>query len=572
MKIRSALLIVSLLQVAVVAFVILNSSREAWRVHQLEYYDLALGRASNPATQAAIAASGLEIKQDVLSGFGEETRVDRCRTCHAAIDDVAFADGKEPLRAHPPIPEHAFGEFGCTICHQGNGRALTAKFAHGKDSYWPEPLLRGPYIEASCARCHPAPYLDETPHLRHGRELFDRYACSGCHTIRGFSRGKLGPDLSEVGKRFGLEYLHESITDPKANAPLSLMPTFSMPEEDRIAIVVFLKSLQGRTLVEDPMTLRVATRRWKEQRPTEIPLTVKSGNEAFDRRGCVACHKLGERDGGLAPDLGHLGLIRDASYVAAHLADPRAHTSGSNMPTFWMSKSERQAIALYLTSLASFARPDTPAAQYETLCARCHGKEGRGDGVAAANLLPQPRDFTNTKYFRWLPEERSRRAILRGVPGTAMPPFDRILSEEQASALFAWIRSRFLPGDRAPSTKPRRVPEVNPVAYSEESAERGARVFEKRCYGCHGRRGDGKGPNAPGMIPRPRDLTSKAFFTEVSDSRIFESLTYGVVGTGMPPWDVLPETERWDLVSFVRRLSGTGPAAPTNSKEGGSNG
>ena len=35
---------------------------------------------------------------------------------------------------------------------------------------------------------------------------------------------------------------------------------------------------------------------------------------------------------------------------------------------------------------------------YEQSCAHCHGTEGRGDGSAAENLLPKPRDFTRGLY------------------------------------------------------------------------------------------------------------------------------------------------------------------------------
>ncbi len=85
--------------------------------------------------------------------------------------------------------------------------------------------------------------------------------------------------------------------------------------------------------------------------------------------------------------------------------------------------------------------------------------------------------------------------------------------------------------------------------------------------GCHGRVGDGKGPNALEMLPKPRNLTNHDFFAGLPDSRLFESITFGIVGTGMPPWDVLPESERWDLVNYVRHLSSTGPAALERERE-----
>lgn len=561
MKLRATLLVVVLIQLAVVLFVVRKATDEPWRGHQLAYNEAAMGSASTTATREALAAGGLEIRQDILTGFGEMTRVDRCRTCHAAIDDPRFADAAQPLKTHPKIPRHPFAEFGCTICHEGNGRALTAADAHGQDPHWTEPLLKGPYLEASCARCHPEPYLDEMPHMRRGRELFDRYACSGCHTVRGKSRGKLGPELSDVGNRFGLPYLHESIVEPRANSPMSAMPRFRMPEEDRVALVTFLKSLRGRTLVEDPITVRVETMRWKEQRPEEVPVTVEAGKEAVRKRACAACHRLEGSDGSLAPDLRFVGKIRDAAYIAEHLADPRKHTPGSNMPSFWMSSSERSAIATYLVTLVDVTVPATPAEQYRTLCARCHGDGGRGDGITSENLLPRPRDFGNSRYFNWLPRERALAAIANGVPGTAMPPFGRVLGTAQVEALFDHIRAAFVGPLPASQPGPRKLAIANPRPFTPESVASGKAVFQQRCYGCHGRLGNGKGPNAPDMVPRPRDLTSAHYLAKLADARLFESITYGVVGTGMPPWDYLPESQRWDLVNFVRSISRTGPNA-----------
>ena len=561
MKMRIALFAGSLAFTAVVAGVILAATNERWRDHQDAYRKAALERASSDAVRQALEAGSLEIKQDRLVGFGERSRTDRCRTCHSAIDDPSFADGEHPLRTHPDVHGHNFSEFGCTICHEGQGRALDKFHAHGEDAHWPEPLLPAPYIEASCARCHPDPYLDETPRLRRGRMLFEQYACVGCHSIRGVSRGTLGPDLSDIGNRFRIEYLHESLEDPAANMPMTMMPRFNMPEQDRIDLVVFLKSRRGKTLVEDPMTLRTNTRRWKNQTPAQVEVSIASGQKAVKDRACVACHKIGEQDGGLAPDLSFLGKVRKPDYVERHLADPRVDTPDSNMPNFWMDESERQAIAKYLTSLADFATPSDPKEQYLALCARCHGEKGDGRGPTADNLVPRPREFDNAKFFNWLPEARAHKAIRDGVPGTAMPPFGEILSQEQAQALFAWIRAEFIRSERPARTKPRKLPEANPVAWTPESAERGRVIFEARCYGCHGRFADGRGPNASEMLPRPRNLKNHAFMSQLDDVRLFESITYGIVGTGMPPWDYLPEASRWDLVNFVRSASKSGPAA-----------
>jgi mono/diheme cytochrome c family protein len=558
-KIRVGILALVVLVALVLGVAAARSGGGEWSDWQKKYLELSRAKGG--------ASAPIEVKQDRLLGFGEE-RIDRCRSCHLAVDDPRFADGKQPLKTHPSIAPHAFGELGCTVCHEGDGRALDAWLAHGHDHFWPEPLLAAPFIEASCARCHPAPYLAQTPHLRRGRELFQKYACVGCHTIQGLSRGNIGPELTDVANKRTVEFFLKKLEKPLFNQAQTLMPTFKkMSKEDRVALATFLKSQRGRAIAEDPMSHRNRLKAWRAEKPAELAaVDLEAGKKAVEARGCTSCHKLGDADGSLAPDLGYLGQVREAAWVNDHLADPRAHVPGSNMPGFFMAKSERQAIAAWLTSQGGLAAPGEPDKQYALLCARCHGEKGAGDGPVADNLLPRPRVFTNAKFFNWLPEERAYRAIRDGVPGTAMPPFGKILDEKQAQALFGWVRTNFLGEQRTAPPQPRKVPEKSTVAWSAESVKRGKAAFAERCYGCHGRLGDGKGPNAPDMLPRPRNLTTRLFFERLPDARLYESITYGIVGTGMPPWDMLSEDQRWDLVNYVRFLSSTGPAASGRGK------
>jgi mono/diheme cytochrome c family protein len=548
---------------AVIALVVLGattarSTVEAWRHYQEQY--VAQAKAKGGAAGEPLP---IEIKQDRLLGFGDD-RIDRCRSCHVAVDDPRFADGQEPLRTHPSIAPHTFNMLGCTVCHEGDGRATTADLAHGKDRFWPEPLLTGQFIEASCARCHPAPYPAQATHLRRGRELFEHNPCVACHLVQGLSRGTLGIELTDVGEKRNVEFFKQKLTKPLFNVVATVMPKLMLSEQDKDDLATFLKSLKGRVLAEDPMSYRARLKAFDDAKAPEVPVTVEAGKQEVDARGCVMCHRLGDRDGERAPDLSFLGQVRDPAYVEAHLADPRAHTPDSIMPAFWMSTSQRKAVALYLTSLKGMVKPATPAEQYKLLCTRCHGEKGDGNGVVAESLLPRPRVFTNARFFNWLADERAYRAIRQGVPGTAMPAFGKILDEDDARALFGWLRSTFAP--QKEPIPPRSVPAANPVAYGPESVQRGKRIFQERCYGCHGRIGNGKGPNAAEMLPRPRNLTNHSFFTPLPDTRLFESITYGVVGTGMPPWDVFPDDQRWDLVNYVRSLSSTGPASSERRK------
>lgn len=569
MQIRVAIIVLSLLLIGVVAAIALRSTSEEWHQYQQRYYKLAAERTDNPAVKKAVRSAKLEIKQDIVKDFGK-LRVDRCRTCHVAIDNPSFVAESQPLRTHPKIHPHPFTDFGCTICHEGNGRGLAVKDAHGKGHFWPEPMLTKPYIESSCARCHSRPLPPGTAHLQRGRKLFTQYACVGCHTIGNFSRGKLGAELTDAGNRLMLKAMHDKIINPKADVALSIMPTFNMPKVDRVDLVVFLKSQRGRPIIEDPITYRRHTKKWLATKPQEVPVTGAQGKQSFDQRGCVSCHKLGPVDGKLAPELTWVGRLRDSGYFVDHLRDPRQHTPGSNMPTYFMSRSERQAISQYLLAQREATVPPQAKAQYKLLCSRCHGDKGDGNGLIAHNLVPRPRVFTNARFFNWLPEKRAHDAILDGVAGTAMPPFKIFLDKPGAEALFAYVRTAFIRKAR-PKRKTRRVLDVATHGFDRGAVARGEKVFLKRCYGCHGRLGDGRGPNAPEMLPRPRNLRNHHFFLSMTSPRIYESIKYGIVGTGMPPWDVLTKKQRWDLVYFVRSLSKTGPARQQTpaTKKGG---
>jgi DMSO reductase family type II enzyme heme b subunit len=92
-------------------------------------------------------------------------------------------------------------------------------------------------------------------------------------------------------------------------------------------------------------------------------------------------------------------------------------------------------------------------------------------------------------------------------------------------------------------------------------ATAGKAVYELKCAGCHGDRGDGKGPGAELLDPRPRDFTSGIFKIRStsgkapSDQDLFRIITEGMPGTSMPPWTVLPERERWNLVAYVKAFA-----------------
>jgi cytochrome c551/c552 len=139
--------------------------------------------------------------------------VDRCRSCHIAMDfslvppgltltkaslgmedskDAPFTSHPNPelLQVHDPgrDPAQAIERFGCSPCHGGNGRATSSEVkGHGRHKYWLWPLYYRENFEAGCQQCHNADIVTPmAPVLNRGRELYRERGCIGCHRYEGF--------------------------------------------------------------------------------------------------------------------------------------------------------------------------------------------------------------------------------------------------------------------------------------------------------------------------------------------------------------------------------------------------
>jgi mono/diheme cytochrome c family protein len=94
------------------------------------------------------------------------------------------------------------------------------------------------------------------------------------------------------------------------------------------------------------------------------------------------------------------------------------------------------------------------------------------------------------------------------------------------------------------------------------AAARGRLAFDRYCISCHGVKGDGRGPTADWVDPRPRVLTSGIFkFRSTpsgelpTDDDLYRTISRGLAHTFMPRWESLTEIERRDLVQYVKSLS-----------------
>ncbi|RMH81379.1 MAG: hypothetical protein D6681_18240 [Calditrichaeota bacterium] len=101
--------------------------------------------------------------------------------------------------------------------------------------------------------------------------------------------------------------------------------------------------------------------------------------------------------------------------------------------------------------------------------------------------------------------------------------------------------------------------------YAEEMAavERGRMLYQRACEACHGANGDGKGPAAEALNPRPRDFTTGKFkFRSTpagelpTDQDLYNTIANGVPRTFMPAWKgLMTEQNIWDLVAYIKTFS-----------------
>jgi putative copper export protein/mono/diheme cytochrome c family protein/peroxiredoxin len=93
------------------------------------------------------------------------------------------------------------------------------------------------------------------------------------------------------------------------------------------------------------------------------------------------------------------------------------------------------------------------------------------------------------------------------------------------------------------------------VPYQAASIAHGFRLYQETCAACHGVNGYGDGPAGQMLRPRPADLTAKHTGDHTAGD-LFWWLGHGIPGSAMPAFaDRLSETDRWDLINFLRAVS-----------------
>jgi cytochrome c oxidase cbb3-type subunit 2 len=103
---------------------------------------------------------------------------------------------------------------------------------------------------------------------------------------------------------------------------------------------------------------------------------------------------------------------------------------------------------------------------------------------------------------------------------------------------------------------------VMAIPESQDLLARGREVYQQRCVGCHGVKGDGNGVAATFLFPRPRDFTVGVFKFRTTpsgslptDGDLFRTLTRGVRWTAMPTWHEIPDKDRLAVITYIKTFS-----------------
>ncbi len=515
-----------------------------WKSHQSEYSDFVTGRGKSfEVTQRQLVLPHLD-------------KIDRCVICHVGIMDPAAAELDNPLRTHPGnyLDKHDPSRFGCTICHDGQGRATTFGEAVGHDAeFWEEPALLPPFLEANCARCHRTDMPRMSGAWQRGERLFAQGGCQGCHKVRG-KGGALGPELTTIGQasfhlkrpveshaeelidRFNgnvnLAFIYEAVYQPKIQPDSSQMIDYGFTEQQAMDLTVFLKSLQEYTL---PDGMIVAS--------GEVARTGRDLYSAY----CSACHgadgrgtNLTELGGKIGPALGNEQFlaITDHSFLTAVISG-----SGSSIMPAWgggggMADDEIARIADYVIAMR-----DEPPAYGEVAaeegvvrfgnilfngnCAGCHGIDGdyEIDMIGPTLRSPQLLSLMDRRKFY--------ETMVDGRAGTAMPTWG-FLSNVNLADLMAYTDSW-------------REDVITRQSFNRAvaggSASVGRRLFYENCAACHGDEAEG------GLGP---SLKSREFLKLADNRFLYGTLTEGRRGTAMAEYNYLGAKTLGDIVAYLR--------------------
>ena len=348
----------------------------------------------------------------VQVNVAEANIVDRCESCHLNAREplkiteasmmakgekkpdeyaVALVSHSEPelLQIHDP------DKFGCSPCHQGNGRATTSvEKAHGNYEHWLWPLYPKENSQAGCQTCHAADMVlasgdVQWQTINDGKDLFRQRGCMGCHRYEGYD--KEPEDLNTIGQQ-----IKQIETEKKTNVKESaeLMKQADNAESNE----------EANRLNEKAVALRVANSK------------LDGRLQQLDFQS----HSLMQDMKKVGPNLKDARLKLNKNWIPVWLKKPSDFRPTTKMPNFRLTDHQIQAISAYiwqsaLTDALPKHKPGNAAHGKELFetrgCLACHSI-GEGDkvmgGTFAANLTRVGEKANYDYLVRWIHNARER--------------------------------------------------------------------------------------------------------------------------------------------------------------------
>jgi len=275
----------------------------------------------------------------------------------------------------------------------------------------------------------------------------------------------------------------------------------------------------------------------------------EAGEYAFDLPQLLSTRRIG-------PDLTRVGLKYGDDWHYAHLWDPRLVVPDSVMPSFkWLYARLRLPVT---TTEAGPTLPPSPALRpYFTM--------------KADTPIPL---YPNAAGLTFVPPPPSGQWPLDGTPqidfkgfGAEPPSLSTVTLVLPSAETIGLVRYLQKLGTNRGAWREVFEPHlvnisVINVSPREDLLVLGREVYRARCAGCHGSTGDGNGPAATFLFPRPRDFTLGVFKFRTTpsgslptDGDLYRTVTRGIRWTAMPTWHELPGKERLAVITFIKTFS-----------------
>ncbi|MBZ5558248.1 MAG: c-type cytochrome [Acidobacteriia bacterium] len=350
-------------------------------------------------------APTIKVQQIILPNVMDDVnfirvpKMDRCQTCHLAIDKKGYEKYPQPFTTHPDLDTylggsstHPIDRVGCTVCHEGMGQSISfrdaahmpsnekqkeeweKKYHWEQPHLWDYPMLPVKMTEASCAKCHRQNvYVPKADALNIAYATFERAGCYACHKTKGFDTNmrKPGPILTKIDSKLSPEWVKNWIRNPKAVKPTTWMPRFfynsnnSAPEDavrNEAEINAIVAYLFANTEKYEPAVRNPGRG------------DAKRGEEIVKSIGCQGCHVVGEgkrEETGprrtFGQPLENIGNKTTYEWIYNWVRDPKHYSPATYMPNLRLTDAQVADVATYLSGLtgaagdAAKATPDAKA-------------------------------------------------------------------------------------------------------------------------------------------------------------------------------------------------------------------